>query len=39
MKTAFAVGRSDRKTRRLVFLTSQKAPIAGPFDLKAVVTK
>ena len=39
MKTAFAIGKSDRKTRRLIFLTSQKAPIVGPFVLKAVVTK
>ena len=39
MKTAFAVGKKDRKTRQLVFLKLQRAPIAGPFVLKAVVSK
>ena len=39
MKTAFAFGKKDRKTKKLVFLKHQKAPIAGPFVLKAVVSK
>lgn len=39
MKTAFAVGRCDSKTRHIVILKIQRAPIAGPFTLKAVVTR
>jgi hypothetical protein len=39
MKTAFAVGKCDRKTRSLVLLKVQSAPIVGPFTLKVVVTK
>jgi hypothetical protein len=39
MKTAFVIGRSDRKTRSLVLLKVLRSPIAGPWTLKAVVTK
>lgn len=39
MKTAFAVGRCDRKTRHVVLLKILRAPIEGPFTLKAMVTK
>jgi hypothetical protein len=36
MKVAFAVGKSDRKTRQMLILSSVRAPIAGPFILKAI---
>jgi len=39
MKTGFAVGRCDRKTRQVVLLKVQVSPIPGPFTLKAVVSK
>ena len=39
MKTAFVVGRCDRKTRRVVILKYLKSPIAGPFTLHAVVSR
>jgi hypothetical protein len=39
MKTTFVVGKSDRRTRLLVILEYVKAPIAGPFSLKAIVVK
>lgn len=39
MKSAFAVGRCDKKTRRVVLLKVLRAPIAGPFTLKALVTR
>ena len=39
MKTTFAVGHCDRKTRNLVLIQAHAAPIAGPFVLKAVVTR
>jgi hypothetical protein len=39
MKTGFAVGRCDRKTRHIVLLKVLRAPISGPFTLKALVTR
>lgn len=39
MKTAFAVGHCDRKTRSVVLMKVQRAPIKGPWTLKAMVTK
>ena len=39
MKVAFAIGRCDRKSRSLVLLKIQRAPIQGPWTLRAVVTK
>jgi hypothetical protein len=39
MKKAFAVGRSDKKSRRVLILEYVKSPIAGPFTLQAVVAK
>jgi hypothetical protein len=39
MKTAFAFGKKDRKTKKLVFFKHHQAPIAGPFVLKAIVSK
>lgn len=39
MKVAFAVGRCDKKTRSVLLLKYLRAPIAGPFTLKAVVTR
>ena len=39
MKCAFAVGKCDRGTRRVVILKYLRAPIPGPFALHAVVVK
>lgn len=39
MKTGFVVGRCDRKSRRLIIVKTIKAPIVGPFSLKAVVAR
>jgi hypothetical protein len=39
MKTAFVIGRCDRRSSRMVILEYVKAPIAGPFSLKAIVVK
>jgi hypothetical protein len=39
MKKAFAVGRCDRKTRRVLILKYIKSPIAGPFSLHAMVSR
>jgi hypothetical protein len=39
MKTTFAVGHCDRKTRNLVLIQGQASPIAGPFVLKVLVTR
>ncbi len=39
MKIAFAVGKCNKKTRSVLLLKYQRAPIAGPFALKALVSR
>lgn len=39
MKKAFVVGRCHRRTRRMWILEYLKSPIAGPFSLRAVVSR
>ena len=39
MKIAFAIGKCNKKTRSVLLLKYLRAPIIGPFALKALVTR
>jgi hypothetical protein len=39
VRVGFAIGKCGKKTRNVVLLKVLRAPIQGPFTLKAVVTR